>query len=269
MILALTAGLVTEAQSLQEIRNLLIGLLQNEENVLRHKSVALIQEGNSHARISRASRTANSMHIFIDVVRGIHVDDHGDIGDIQTSRGDISCDKYLDFVASERSERLLAVHLIAIPVNYITFEVAVLEEVVDEVRLLLRLAEHKHSTLFPPLQLIHQQCDLLLVLGVEHTLFDLADGCAYAANGQEEIVLKEVARKTLDLVRERGAEHHSLARPRHAYMSIPAGMPTMLFNHFADLRTEAHIQHAICLVQHQEPMNETPHKERTELPPFR
>ena len=73
------------------------------------------------------------------------------------------------------------------------------------------------------------------------SLLDVLRGAAHAAHGEEDVVDEEVAREALDLVGERRGEHERLPVARHA----------RLLHDVADLRLEAHVQHAVRFVQHQ------------------
>ena len=57
------------------------------------------------------------------------------------------------------------------------------------------------------------------------------------------VPVEKVRGEALYLLRKGGREHERLALPRHA----------LLLDDAADLRLEAHVQHAVGLVQHEEP----------------
>lgn len=71
-------------------------------------------------------------------------------------------------------------------------------------------------------------------------LCDVISGGANPSDTKEDVVLEEIGGETLDGVGKCSAEHEGLsALHRH---------PTLLYN-AADLRLEAHVQHAIGLVE--------------------
>ena len=90
---------------------------------------------------------------------------------------------------------------------------------------------------------VQQVVALVVVLHPNNLLSDVLRRGADAAHGQEHVVVQEVARQHLDLARKRGREHErdALARRWHG----------VLLHDAADLRLEAHVEHAVSLVEHQ------------------
>lgn len=86
---------------------------------------------------------------------------------------------------------------------------------------------------------------LLVLLSIDNALCNILAGGAYAADGKVYIVVEEVAGEHLDLAREGGTVHERLA--------LSFGWHALLLHNAADLGLEAHIQHAISLVEHKEP----------------
>ena len=89
--------------------------------------------------------------------------------------------------------------------------------------------------------------DLVALLTLGHLVDGLRDvsvGPAHAADGDEQVVLLQVlARHLLHLCREGGAEHERL----------PLGLvrQAVVLHQLLDVRREAHVEHAVRLVQHQ------------------
>jgi hypothetical protein len=87
------------------------------------------------------------------------------------------------------------------------------------------------------------QVDDRLALGVRlhvlDVLHDQVGGGADAADGEEDVVGEEVGGEALDLLGEGGREEQRLA--------LPGGRHVLLLHDAADLRLEAHVQHAVGL----------------------
>jgi hypothetical protein len=92
-------------------------------------------------------------------------------------------------------------------------------------------------------QQVEQEGALVVLLHPDHLLGDVLGGGADAAHRQEDVVIEEVAGQHLDGRRERRREHEGLtfARLRHR----------LLLDDAPDLQLEAHVQHAVGLVEHQ------------------
>ena len=112
------------------------------------------------------------------------------------------------------------------------------------VDLALRLRENDHLGVARPhyvAQDLAQPSLLLMLVQHLHMLRDLRVGRQLGRPDRDVNVLRdEVLRQLAHLLRPRGAEHGRLpVRPN-------------LLDDLADLRLEAHVQHAVGLVQHQE-----------------
>ena len=181
------------------------------------------------------------MHVVLDVLRRVVIDHQRHVRNVQPARGNVRCHQNLHAVELERAERVLAVGLRAIAVNRRGQEVLRDQIALQDVRLPLRLHEDQDPPVSPVLQLVEQVGVLVGVLHVDDALLDVLRGAAHAAHGEEDVVDEEVAREALDLVGERRGEHERLPVARHA----------RLLHDVADLRLEAHVQHAVRFVQHQ------------------
>lgn len=80
----------------------------------------------------------------------------------------------------------------------------------------------------------------------DNLLSNVLRGGADAADGQEDVVLEEVAGQHLDLFGERGRKHERLTISRLGHR--------VLLDDAANLRLETHVQHSVGLIQHQEPV---------------
>lgn len=84
---------------------------------------------------------------------------------------------------------------------------------------------------------------LVDVLDVLNLLSNVLGGGTNTTNGQEDVVLEEVAGKHLDVTREGRGEHQSLTvgHKRHV----------LAFNNAANLGLETHVKHAISLIENE------------------
>lgn len=209
--------------------------------IARDGAIVLVDEADGHAGVSSAPRASDSVDVVLDVLRRVVIDHQRHVGNVQSARGHVRRHQDLHAVELERAERVLAVGLGAVAVDGRGLEVLRGEIALQNVRLALRLHEDQDPSVSPVLQLVEEVGVLVGVLHVDHALLDVLRGAADAAHGEEDVVDEEVAREALDLVGERRGEHERLAVARHA----------RLLHDVADLRLEAHVQHAVRLVQHE------------------
>mmetsp|Transcript_24080 Transcript_24080/g.52123 ORF Transcript_24080/g.52123 Transcript_24080/m.52123 type:complete len:251 (-) Transcript_24080:57-809(-) len=113
----------------------------------------------------------------------------------------------------------------------------------------LGLHEYQHQPLGRAAQKLHHIVYFVVLLHPLQALRHVLGRGTHPPHGQEDILLHEIARQSLDLHGEGGGEHESLPLPRHS----------LLLHDFADLRLEAHVEHSVRLVQHQEAHDLQPH----------
>uniref|UniRef100_A0A8W7PSX2 Uncharacterized protein n=1 Tax=Anopheles coluzzii TaxID=1518534 RepID=A0A8W7PSX2_ANOCL len=107
-----------------------------------------------------------------------------------------------------------------------------------------RSASSRSACLGDVRQQIEQMRALDVFLHPEDRLRNVDRGRADAPDRQEDVAVQEVARQLLDRLREGGGEHERLPFARHRHAALLDDAP--------DLRLEAHVQHAVGFVQHQE-----------------
>ena len=90
---------------------------------------------------------------------------------------------------------------------------------------------------------VEENRSLVDVLDVLNLLSDVLGSGAYAANGEEDVVLEEIPGKHLDVAGESGREHESLA--------VLDARHILALDNAADLGLKTHVKHTISLVEDQ------------------
>ena len=145
------------------------------------------------------------MHVVINVGRKVVVNDVIDIGDIETSCGNIGGDQNRESTRLEQLQRFFAFPLCAVTVDRSGGVSFIAESVFDLVSLALSLDEHQSEALLD--LLFEQSLELTILvelLDVSEVLSDLTGGGAHAADCQEHIVVEEIASQGLHIAREGG-----------------------------------------------------------------
>ena len=203
-------------------------------------ALARVAERHGDARGAGTRGAADAMDVALGVGRQLVVDDVGHALDIDAARGEIGGDQHAGLAAAEVVERLLTSVLALVAVDRLGADAAVLEGLGDAVGAPLGTREHDHTLE----RLVGQQMAEKLALArrvhVVDALFDLLDRLALGRNLDALGVLQDFRRELGDVVRHGGREQQRLAvlgdRARDAA-------------HVAD---EAHVEHAIGLVEDEE-----------------
>eukprot|EP00955_Chlamydomonas_euryale_P074163 361949-Chlamydomonas_euryale.AAC.1 len=103
----------------QEVRHTLLGLseqvLEVEQDGLVGK--ARVDERCRHARLAAAARAADAVHVVLDLVRHVVVDDVLDVGEVEALGRDVGRNEHVGRAALERVDRGLALRLVLVAVH--------------------------------------------------------------------------------------------------------------------------------------------------------
>ncbi|GIX64757.1 mediator of RNA polymerase II transcription subunit 6 [Babesia caballi] len=229
-------------QLLEPLRNLLVGLLEQREQVPQNAAVLLVDQRSGDAHVARTPGTTDAVHVVVNVGGQVVVDHVCDVVDVEAPGGNVSGHEDGALASLEETQRLLAVLLTAVAVNGDGHEVVLQKLALDHVGAALGLDEDEHEAVGVLPQQLDQVAKLLLLVSVEEALPNELVRGADAPDGEVEVVGQKVARQLLDLLGEGGAEHHRLA---------PGLRHVAVVHDAADLRGETHIKHAIGFVQNQ------------------
>lgn len=237
-----TVGRLT-SNGLEELRNLLVGLLEELDQVPHDAPIAAVEEGSRDTSVASTAGTTDTVYVVINVGRQVIVHNVRDIGDIETTGSDGSCNKDGATAVTEHVKSALTLTLGAVAVDRRGWEVLVDEEVGQRICHALGLDEDQSQARTMSVQDVKQDGALVDVLNVLNLLGDVLGGGSDTTNGEEDVVLEEVASKHLDIAGEGGREHESLA-------VLHAGHVLALHD-TSNLRLETHIKHAVSLVKNE------------------
>eukprot|EP00968_Pinguiococcus_pyrenoidosus_P011761 scaffold977_cov253-Pinguiococcus_pyrenoidosus.AAC.22 len=229
---------------LQPRRHFLVVLRKQVEEVPRDLAVAVVHEAQCVSDVADAPRTPDAVDVVVDVVGHVVVDHLRDSADIEATGRHVGRDEDGRLAALERLQRILALALGAVSVNRGRREAGATQVLLNVVRGALGFHEDEDEALVDRVQKINEDAILVARLHPLHALRHVLGGGADSTDGQENVVEHEITGKLLNLSRKSGTEHECLAirGPRHV----------LLFHDAPDLRLEAHVQHAVGLVENQE-----------------
>lgn len=226
---------------LKEGRNLLVSLLEEFKKLADDTTVATVEESSGNTSVSSTTGTTDTVDVVINVGRKIVVDDVGDVGNIQATSSDSSSNQNRAATVAEHLQSALTLTLSAVTVNGSSGEVLVDQEVGQRIGHALGLNENKGETSGVGVENVEKDGTLVDILNVLDLLGDVLRGGTDTTNGQEDVVLEEIAGQDLDVAGESGREHESLA-------VIDLGH-VLTLNDTANLGLETHVKHAISLIK--------------------
>lgn len=181
------------------------------------------------------------MHVVVDVGRQIVVHDVSDVGNIETTGSNSSCDQNGATTVTEHVEGTLTLALSAVTVDGRGGEALVDKEVGQRVGHALGLDEDQGQTTSVGVENVEQDRALIDVLDVLNLLSDVLRSGTDTTDRQEDVVLQEVASKHLDVPGEGGGKHEGLA-------VLNTGHVLTLHN-ASNLGLETHVKHTISLIE--------------------
>ena len=222
----------------------LVVLLEQLAEFADDVAVLLVDEGKGGTSVTSTTGTANPVDVVVNVAGKVVVDNLRDVGDVQTTGSNI-CGAHDGSVAAlEAAEGILTLSLGLVAMNGAGGEALGAENVLKVVARALGLDEDKDESLLDGKEETHQRLELVTVLDVLNGLGNVLTGRTDAADGEEDVLTHEVTRETLDVGGEGCREHHRL--------TIVAEGHALLLDDATDLRLEAHVQHAISLIEDEE-----------------
>jgi hypothetical protein len=228
---------------LEEGWDLLVGLLQQINELTDDTAVATVEEGSGDTSVTSTASTTDTMNVVIDISWEIVVDDVGDVWNIETTSGDGSGDQDWAAAVTEHLKGTLTLTLSAVTMDGGGWEVLVDQEVGQRISHALGLDEDEGKTSTVGVENIQENGALVHVLDVLDLLGDVLRGGTDTTDGQEDIILQEVASEHLNVAWEGGREHESLA--------VLDTWHVLTLDDAADLWLETHVQHTISLIENE------------------
>ncbi len=215
------------------------GLLQHMLDGLELLALVRGAERNRDAVRPRPRRAANAVDVAFRLVRQFVVEDVRDARDINAARGDIGGDQHLELARAEALQGPLALALAAVAVDRIGADSLFAERLRQLVRPELGAGEHQPPQHLRFVQEGAEQVALQLLVHHHHALLDALDRGGLRSNLHAHRVVEQRLHQFRHALGHGRGEEHVLPRFRKQCGNA------------LDLRQEAHVQHAVGLVQHQ------------------
>ncbi|GIX64294.1 serine beta-lactamase mitochondrial, putative [Babesia caballi] len=220
----------------------LVGLAHQLDELPRDAVLVGSQKGVRSTLVATTPSAPNAVHVVLNLVGKVKVNDHLDVAHVQTARSDVSRNHDGVLAALELVENPVALLLLLVAVNAESRPAVEPELLGERVGGLLGVGEDEH------LGAVADLGEDLLELSALLVLFDDKDFLRYVVAGLEVerpdvdvdgLLAAEVVGERLHLLGPRGRPHQRLpVRPD-------------LADDLANLRLETHVEHAIGLVQDQ------------------
>ena len=186
-----------------------------------------------------ARGAADAVDIGLGHVRQVEIDDMADAVDVDAAGGDVGGDQGADFAGAERGERALAVVLRLVAVDGVGGDAGPGEALHHLVGAVLGAGEDQRAVDRLLLQELRQQRGLRRVIDLDDALGDALDGRGDRRHRDPRGIAQHRFRELGDVLRHGGREEQRLPLDRQ------------LGDDFADVVDEAHVQHAVGLVEHE------------------
>lgn len=196
----------------EEVRNILLRLDQDLDEVFGDVLVAVIVERCCLALVANASSATNAVDVFGDTIvlsgRQIIVDDMLDVGDVQSTGSDTSGNHDRTLGSAESTQGIFALSLSAIRVDGRRRKTLVVEEVINHVALDLAVDEDEGALRTVGEDQVKESLVLLVLVDVDDLLLDVLMRATNAADLDANIVLIHVLpSESTSFLREGGREH--------------------------------------------------------------
>ena len=189
------------------------------------------------ALVAGAAGAADAVHVILGHVGQVVVDDVRQLVDVDAAGRDVGGDHHLDLARLERGERPRARVLALVSVQGDRADAVGVQRADHLVGAVLGPREHQHLS---PAVVPHQpgeQLALLVAVHRMHALRDRVDRRVGRRHLDDPRLVQELRRERLDLGGERRREQQVLPLPREQR------------EHALDVGDEAHVEHAIGLVE--------------------
>ena len=188
----------------------------------------------------RPPGAADAVHIILGHVGQLEVDDVGQLVDVDAAGRDVGGHQHLERAGLELGQRLGARPLALVAVDRHRGDPLIVQVLGQPVRAVLHAREDEHLVPIAVANELGKQILLLLAADRVNLLRDgVCRGVAASHLDQRRLVQQSIG-QGLDLVAEGGAEQQALLPGRQQRQ------------HLADVVDEAHVQHAVGLVEHED-----------------
>ena len=191
-------------------------------------------------RLAGARGAADAVDIRLGLHRQVVVDDMGDVVDVESARGDIGGDQHRHAAGPETVERAHALVLRLVAVDRVGVDARGLELAHQPVGAVLGLGEHHGAVHVDRVEQVDQQLGLLRLQHEVELLVDAVDRARHRRHGDGDRLVEQRVREVADLLRHGRREEHRLAVAREHRRDAADGLD------------EAHVEHAVGLVEHEE-----------------
>jgi len=178
------------------------------------------------------------MHVVLGNVRQLEVDHVRQLTDVQPTRGDFRGNERSDAVLPELAQRPRARVLALVAVDRGGGNPCGLQLLRQTIGGVLGTGKHQHLLPLAALDEMRQQVPLVRLRHAVHLLRDALGGGVARGDLDGERLAQESRGEPADIVRVGGREHQVLTLPRQQLQDP------------ADVVDEAHVEHAIGLIEH-------------------
>ncbi len=217
-------------------------LLQQPLDVAQQLLFVHADQGDGFALVARATGAADAVDIVLGHIGQFEVHHVGQLVDVQAAGGDIGGHQYPDVTLLEAGQCPGAGTLALVAMNGSGAQAVLLQLLGKAVGAVLGAGEDQH--LAPVARADHVAQELALALSVHRVdhLGDLVGGGVAPCYLYELRLVEQAVGQLLDLAGEGGGEEQVL----------PRFVLRQQRQHLADIVDEAHVEHAVGLVQHQD-----------------
>ena len=190
-------------------------------------------------RATGPAGTADAVDIVLGIIRHVEVDDVGNGLDVEAAPGHVAADEEIDLAALERRQRLGPAILNHVAVQRADIQAMAPERGADDIDVLLPVAEDQRALHRLVSEQVTQHSAFFRQIEQDHRV---AHGACHRGRRRDAHFLgvdQKLLAEPLDLGPEGGGEHQRLADTRQ-------GLDDAL-----DIGDEAHVEHAVGLVDHQ------------------
>lgn len=226
---------------LEEARNLLVGLLEQVDELTDDTAVATVEEGSGNTCVTGTTGTTDTVDVVINIGGKIIVDDVSDVRDIQATGSNGGGNEDRALAVAEELKGALTLTLSAVAMNRGGREVLVDQEVRQRIGHALRLNKDESEAAGVGVEDIEENRALVNILDILDLLSDVLRGGADTTDREEDVVAEEVLGKHLDVAGEGGREHEGLALAGRRHV--------LTLDDAANLGLETHVKHTISLVE--------------------
>ena len=189
------------------------------------------------AGLAGAAGATRAVHVVLERQREVVVDHQLDVVDVDAATGDVGRDQEARAAARERAQTRVAGLGALVAVDRVRGQTGALQHVAELLAADLLVAEDQHLAVLATQQAL-ERVRLVADADRGEAVRDRARRLAAAADLHALGAGQEVLDQRLDLLGERRGEQQVLPLVRHAQEHAP------------DLRHEAHVEHAVGLVEH-------------------